>query len=340
MSQVLLAPAGFVGTAPGEVGYVEPAAPPSLILEFYLESAGGRVDLRRSPYRVQDPIDGCDGPEVSELDQVVVPGIDGGHVLGAGDPHAGLSFGVARPTFPVYLDTDDPLKNSEAVAHLRNVLNARRWGPATLTCIRGDGQRRSLLVRHTPQGGDFAPPRRNAFRNPQRVVTVRLASVGVPFWRGVPGSAGPWGTDVTVPSMLPWLYPWRVGSSTVLGQANQVLVGGNELTYPVVTAGGPFSSLQMQHTHEGRTTGYTVSQAAVAGETWTIRHDPTTLLAGVKQATTSVGGASLAPALGAAPVLFPLRPGPQAVSALLGGAQAGAWVQVDWETLYWSAVDD
>lgn len=324
---------GFVVIAGSQ--FARPAGPVRidgrLVRGVSLTSAGGTADLLNGPYRLVNPTSGITGPD-GPLDVREGPGRDGGYHVGADTDRAGQSFGVARPTLTVKVDAGSAEETARAVGHLRHLLRGRLWGAAELTFTLA-AEARTLTVRHEPAADDFAP-----MPGGGRVRFVTLRLVGSrPFWRGTPGATPTWGLGTGVGPMLPYL-PKRVGTSTVIGQANAVRVGGDQDTYPVLTSTGAWDAATVDLIRNGRTRSYTVTRTLLEGQTLTVRHDPDGQLNRGRQVE-GPGGESWAQYLDVAHDLFALRPGLQDVRIVLTNAVGGASAGLTWETLFESALD-
>lgn len=322
----------------GGGGIITPAPPTApddrVIVGVTLTSAGGTVDLIGDTYRLGNPSVGLTGPD-NALDLRDLPGFDGGYVPGLDTDRAGLDLDAAYLVLSVKVTTRDALDTSNAIHELRRVLASRRYGPALLTVTRRDGHTRTLTVHHVPNADDFAPPPGGSHR---RRVLLRLTAP-MPLWRGTSGQAGPWYIDTGGGGEYPLDYAIDYASSSVVGQANPVLVDGDEITYPVITSVGPFGAVQVERHLDGRDRGYTLTapgDGAEAGQVVTIRHAPRAVLGGVQ--VEGPDGSSWRRHLSPAPDLFELRPGAQAITVQLDDGGPGANVGVTWETLHWSCV--
>lgn len=302
-----------------------------LVRAVRLSSPGGSVSLLDgSPWLLRAPVSGLSGPSASvELD--TLPGVDGGFVRGEDQARAGLRLEPSQVILTAAVDAGTPELTAAVVSGARAMLNPRRYGPATIWVTLIDGSTRSLDVIHVPQAEDFAMP---PWGGSSWTVVFRLLARR-PLWRGAPGAAGPFAFAGGSGGELPVEFPWELAADRLLGAVSNVVIEGEEVTYPVLTVTGPATSVTVA---QGDGRGYTIMPSAPlpAGATVRVRHDPLAILEGFQ--VTGPDGSSWSRFLGDGADLFELRPGVESLSIDVAGAAAASSAGLAWDALHWSAL--
>ncbi len=304
---------------------------PPLLTSLVLSSPGGSVDVTERPWRTRAGVRGLTAP-TRRPDVADLPGVDGvvrrrargrSFLADAREIELPLLVGLDR-------SVNSPEDASGEVSRLEDVLDEDVWreeGELRLTGTRADGSVRWIRVDHVPVAGDLDPL---AWWQKTWMPTVRLLAAD-PWFRS---TATPitWGLPSGVGAFLPFL-PVRVGSSTVIGNANPVRVLGDKPAWPTITVTGPANSVTASR-GDGDSWTLTPPGPLGPGDRVVVRHDP---LVGIVDDYETVEGPAGQPwyrYLNAGSLLWALRPGVEDVQVVVPGATAETTVQIAWDHRY------
>jgi hypothetical protein len=334
VTEILLGPSP--GYSPGAP--VIPVFSPDLALvrSVVLSSGSGSIDVTRKPW-VLVSVSGFTGSETeASLDEL--PGVDGAYLQGLGTDEAGVTMSPGEVVLEMHCDAGSPQATAVEVKRLWTMMNPRRRGNTTprvqTTLI--DGQIRSLNVIHTPAPEDFAMPRHGG---PGWRVVFRAVAPD-PMWRGREQVLGPFLLTSVGGGELPMDLAWDLAGAITIGTVNEIEVGGDEITHPIVTLTGPATSIRMTR-GDGR--GYELVAPGLGlttGQQVVINHDDRVIIGTpdtpAQAAVIGPDGSDWGRYLLPGPDLFHFRPGIERVTFEILGLTDDSDLTIRFTERHWS----